>query len=205
MRPSRIVKATPAALDPDELLSLKAIGDRVGLSRQRMSQLKGRIPPEAMRKEGREILVRWGDFCQALPEFAVRWKPPVPRGARGAAAADDDEGMPPIMADGMPSYADAQRAWKHEQFLKTRLSRLEEQKQLMKVEEVHATWSKGVQIVKTRLLSVANTAKQRLPHLRPEDVVTIDELIRDALEEIAAGKVAVGPRPLSGDDAGASL
>ena len=44
-------------------------------------------------------------------------------------------------------------------------------------------------ITRTRMLGVPSTAKQRIPHLEVEEVELITTLIREALDELAAGDV----------------
>jgi phage terminase Nu1 subunit (DNA packaging protein) len=46
-----------------------------------------------------------------------------------------------------------------------------------------------VNITRTRLLGVPSTAKQRIPHLEIEEVELLTTLIREALDELAAGEV----------------
>ena len=50
-------------------------------------------------------------------------------------------------------------------------------------------WGGAVNITRTRLLGVASTARQRIPHLETEEVELITTLIREALEELAAGEL----------------
>jgi phage terminase Nu1 subunit (DNA packaging protein) len=47
-----------------------------------------------------------------------------------------------------------------------------------------------VNITRNRLLGVPSAAKQRIPHLELEEVELLTLLIREALEELAAGEVA---------------
>jgi phage terminase Nu1 subunit (DNA packaging protein) len=43
---------------------------------------------------------------------------------------------------------------------------------------------------RTRLLGVPSAAKQRIPHLEIEEVEVLTLLVREALEELAAGVVS---------------
>jgi phage terminase Nu1 subunit (DNA packaging protein) len=42
---------------------------------------------------------------------------------------------------------------------------------------------------KTKLLALASRARQRLPHLTVDDVSAVDELVREALEDLATGEL----------------
>jgi phage terminase Nu1 subunit (DNA packaging protein) len=50
------------------------------------------------------------------------------------------------------------------------------------------TMARVVAITRTRLLGVPSTVKQRIPHLEIEEVELLTLLIREALEELAAGR-----------------
>jgi phage terminase Nu1 subunit (DNA packaging protein) len=56
-------------------------------------------------------------------------------------------------------------------------------------EDVELAWGSAVNITRTRLLGVPSTAKQRIPHLEIEEVELLTTLIREALDELAAGEV----------------
>ena len=64
-----------------------------------------------------------------------------------------------------------------------------DEKKLLRLEDVELAWGSAVNIVRTRLLGVPSTAKQRIPHLEPEEVELLTTLIREALDELAAGDV----------------
>ncbi|CAJ0862195.1 hypothetical protein R77567_01626 [Ralstonia sp. LMG 32965] len=53
------------------------------------------------------------------------------------------------------------------------------------VEDVRAAWSKVANELKTRMLAIPSKAKSRIPHLSTDDVGVIDDLIREALGEVA--------------------
>ena len=64
-----------------------------------------------------------------------------------------------------------------------------DEKKLLRREDVEQAWGGAVNITRTRLLGVASTARQRIPHLETEEVELITTLIREALEELAAGEL----------------
>ena len=115
---------------------------------------------------------------------AVLLEPPP-----GSAAADFDE-------NGVPVY-NVQRAWaeyekrKHEEQKrqKTTLEVMELEQQLYRVETVEQAWGRAVNMTRTKILGVPSRAKQQIPHLTPDEIELIRDLLREALEELAAGEV----------------
>ena len=69
------------------------------------------------------------------------------------------------------------------------LDRKTKEGHLLRREDVEQAWGGAVNITRTRLLGVASTARQRIPHLETEEVELITTLIREALEELAAGEL----------------
>lgn len=64
---------------------------------------------------------------------------------------------------------------------------LEERRgKLVPVEEARATVIDRFTAVRTRLLGLPSRCRQQLPHLTDVDVRVIDDLVREALEELAA-------------------
>ena len=59
----------------------------------------------------------------------------------------------------------------------------------MRREDVEQAWAAAVNITRTKLLGIPSVAKQRIPHLELEEVELLTSLIREALEELAAGEV----------------
>lgn len=59
--------------------------------------------------------------------------------------------------------------------------------QVLDIDQVRADVIAKFSMVKTRLLGVPSRARQRDPSLTGRQVAMVDELIREALEELAAG------------------
>lgn len=53
------------------------------------------------------------------------------------------------------------------------------------VENVKAAWSKVIGEAKTRFLAVGSKAKGRIPHLSVDEIEVINDLVREALGEVA--------------------
>ena len=91
--------------------------------------------------------------------------------------------------DEVPDYSDERAGHEKEKRLLAKLARQEKEGQLLRREDVELAWGSAVNITRTRLLGVPSTAKQRIPHLEVEEVELLTTLIREALDELAAGEV----------------
>ena len=89
----------------------------------------------------------------------------------------------------MPDYNDERARHEKEKRLLAELARQEKERELLRREDVELAWGQAVNITRTRLLGVPSTAKQRIPHLEIEEVELLTALIREALDELAAGEV----------------
>lgn len=73
---------------------------------------------------------------------------------------------------------------------KARLAKLDYEERtgiLVNAEAVKIEWFKMVTESKTKLLALPSKAKSNLPHLTAADVAMLDELVREALEDLAHG------------------
>lgn len=59
-------------------------------------------------------------------------------------------------------------------------------RELIPAAEVADAYAEAVTVAKTRILGVPVRIKQQLPHLTTDDVRAIDDLLREALEDLAA-------------------
>ena len=143
-----------------------------------------------IQREGLEEL--WGQISRRqtnsaplpLRPAAVRQAPPEPKPATPAAP------QRPRAADGeVPDYNDERARHEREKRLLAELARQEKERELLRREDVELAWGQAVNITRTRLLGVPSTAKQRIPHLDLDEVELLTALIREALDELAAGEV----------------
>jgi len=147
-----------------------------------------------IQREGLEEL--WGQITRRqtnsapppLRPAAVRQSPPEPKPA--ARAATPAQPRRPSAADGeVPDYNEERARHEREKRMLAELARQEKEGELLRREDVELAWSQAVNITRTRLLGVPSTAKQRIPHLDLEEVELLTALIREALDELAAGEV----------------
>lgn len=57
--------------------------------------------------------------------------------------------------------------------------------ELLVADDVRREWQADYRRVRSLILAVPGRIRQRLPHLQPDDVVTIDRELRDALADLA--------------------
>jgi hypothetical protein len=88
--------------------------------------------------------------------------------------------------DELPSYTISQQRKAFEQANLLELERKQKEKQLVEQEDVDRAWASVIGRAKSRILATASAAKQRIPHLDPEEVEILKDMLREALFELAA-------------------
>jgi hypothetical protein len=110
----------------------------------------------------------------------------ITRPPRQLPQSSDD---PPAQPDhGLPEYTISRARLEYEKANLAELERRAKAKLLLPREDVEQAWATAVNISRSRLLGVPSVAKQRIPHLDLNEVEMLTTLIRDALEELAAGE-----------------
>ena len=97
--------------------------------------------------------------------------------------------LPVDRPEDLPDYTVSRARSEYEKANLLELDRKTKEGHLLRREDVEQAWGGAVNITRTRLLGVASTARQRIPHLETEEVELITTLIREALEELAAGEL----------------
>ena len=85
-----------------------------------------------------------------------------------------------------PEYNESKARTEH---LKAEMMEIERKKledELVSAEEVKEQWVNIVTVARTKLLGIAAKAKQRLPDLDTNAIACIDDIVREALEELSA-------------------
>jgi len=99
--------------------------------------------------------------------------------------------LPSDAPEDLPDYTISRARSEYEKANLLELQRKTQEGLLLRREDVELAWGGAVNITRTRLLGVPSTAKQRIPHLEIEEVELLTTLIREALDELAAGEVKV--------------
>jgi hypothetical protein len=89
----------------------------------------------------------------------------------------------------LPGYNESRARSEYEKANLLELERKQKEGQLLRREDVQQAWSAAVNITRTKLLGIPSVAKQRIPHLDLEEVEVLTGLLREALEELAAGEM----------------
>ena len=84
-----------------------------------------------------------------------------------------------------PEYGESKARTEHLKAELLELERQEKEKSLVPVEEVNNTWQKIITNTRNKLLGVPSKAQQRLTDLDNSAVSCIDDIIREALEELS--------------------
>jgi hypothetical protein len=171
---------------PLELLSLRAYALRRGVSAEAVSKAvaSGRLHKSVTRVDGRPKIV---DPELADREWAAntRSNGDRPEPAAPAQVPAHSGGIPDLNTSRALRAAAAARR-------ETALADLaeldvaERRGQVVDVDEARADVIAAYSVVKTRLLGVPSRVAQRLPDVAARVVPVVDELIREALEELAA-------------------
>ena len=88
--------------------------------------------------------------------------------------------------ESIPEYEESKARTEHLKAELLELERQEKEKSLVPVEEVNTMWQTIITNTRNKMLGVAAKAQQRLPDLDNSAVNCIDDIIREALEELAA-------------------
>jgi hypothetical protein len=199
--------ATPVNSTKGAALIEAATGPERGCSRQNLEKLcvKGALLGSPCIIRARPLLldadILLDEYLARVAPFQSEAKQPTakraqqpakPRPSRTPAPdlADDDlDAEPDIDDDKVPNFNDERALHEREKRLIARMERKKEANKLLPREEVGQAWDAAVNITRTVMLGVPSKAKQRIPHLTPDEVAVLMDLIREALSGLAAGDV----------------
>lgn len=119
----------------------------------------------------------------------TRTKSDSPQPPRPRASGGNQPKASPDSPVELPAYNESRARSEYEKANLLELERKTKEGLLLRREDVELAWGSAVNITRTRLLGVPSTAKQRIPHLEIEEVELLTTLIREALDELAAGEV----------------
>jgi hypothetical protein len=136
-----------------------------------------------------EYLARVAPHQAEARQPAAKRERPAPPDATPAPAQRPPAHLPSDAPEGLPDYTVSRARSEYEKANLLELDRKTKEGQLLRREDAELAWGGAVNITRTRMLGVPSTAKQRIPHLEVEEVELITTLIREALDELAAGDV----------------
>lgn len=97
--------------------------------------------------------------------------------------------IPEDAPEDLPEYTVSRARAEYEKANLLELERKTKEGSLLRREDVEAAWNQAVNITRNRLRGVPSAVKQRIPHLEPEEVEIMTQLIDEALNELAAGEL----------------
>jgi hypothetical protein len=136
-----------------------------------------------------EYLARVAPHQAEAHQPAAKRERPIPPDATPGPPRRQPAQLPIDAPEDFPDYTISRARSEYEKANLLELDRKTKEGLLLRREDVELAWGSAVNITRTRLLGVPSTAKQRIPHLEVEEVELLTTLIREALDELAAGEV----------------
>ena len=156
----------------------------------------GRLAPPAVTRKGRG----WEINAELADQQWADATDPKERGAgyhRGEEPPPDAKPLPPTKPPpqwqepgnpkGVPPRAVSESVLAAVKAKRETMALHREEKKLLPRDQVEKAMADNYTIIRTKLLALPTRARQRIPHLTLEEVAILDELQREALEDLASG------------------
>ncbi len=157
-------KKTPPQNPPPMIVTAATVAACLGISVRMVNSLAG------------DVLVRAGPNAYELERSVRGYVEELRRTARGRG----DAATSAQAATERAKLIKAQAEWQE-------LKNARQRGSVLDAEAVEREWAGILAGVRARMLAVASRLAQRLPHLTPHDVASIDGEVRDALSEAGDG------------------
>lgn len=189
------------------LISKSEAADALGVSRTAVYKAikQGRLPV-IRTADGRELIksetLREDWFANTMAKIGVGPKPPAgekafppPRPKRQSEEQElpvdepkrDRSLAAPEPGDIVPDYNESRARTEYLKAELLELERKEKEGLLVRTADVQAKWIEVLTISRTKVLGVPSKAKQRIPDLTQDQIAILEDIIREALEELADG------------------
>lgn len=185
------------------LITKSEAADALGVSRTAVYKAikQGRLPV-VRSADGRELIksetLREDWFANTMKKVGVGPKPPAgekefapPRPKR-----QEEEPEPPKRdrslagpepGEIVPDYNESRARTEYLKAELLELERKEKEGLLVRAADVEAKWVEVITISRTKVLGVPSKAKQRIPDLTQDQIAILEDIVREALEELAEG------------------
>jgi phage terminase Nu1 subunit (DNA packaging protein) len=87
----------------------------------------------------------------------------------------------------VPDYNESRARTEHLKAELLELERAEKEGELVRADEVAKKWREVVAIARTKVMGIPSKAKQRIPEIPGDAFVALEEIVREALEDLADG------------------
>lgn len=163
-------------------------------TRQNLEQLvrKGRLPKSTIsdkpiRVDGEQLVAEYLAAVDARQANATGQGPkPKSKTPRPPQQPKPQPLLPASLSpDAYPDYNESRARSEFEKANLLELERKTKEGLLLKREDVERAWGEIITIAKTKLLAVPTRVRQRIPHLTLDEIEIINELQREALQEIS--------------------
>jgi hypothetical protein len=144
------------------------------------------LQAKPLRVDG-DLLV--AEYLARVAPHQAEARQPAAKRERPAPPRRQPAQLPIDAPEDLPDYTISRARSEYEKANLLELQRKTQEGLLLRREDVELAWGGAVNITRTRLLGVPSTAKQRIPHLEIEEVELLTTLIREALDELAAGEL----------------
>lgn len=190
------------------LITKSEAADALGVSRTAVYKAikQGRLPV-IRTADGRELIksetLREDWFANTMAKIGVGPKPPAgekafppPRPKRQPEEQElsVDESEPERIrqrlaapTEEVPDYNESRARTEYLKAELLELERKEKEGLLVRAADVQAKWIEVLTISRTKVLGVPSKAKQRIPDLTQDQIAILEDIIREALEELADG------------------
>lgn len=189
------------------LITKSEAADALGVSRTAVYKAikQGRLPV-IRTADGRELIksetLREDWFANTMAKIGVGPKPPAgekafppprPKHQREEQEFPIDEPKrdrslaAPEPGDIVPDYNESRARTEYLKAELLELERKEKEGLLVRAADVQAKWIEVLTISRTKVLGVPSKAKQRIPDLTQDQIAILEDIIREALEELADG------------------
>lgn len=193
--------ATPVNSTKGAALIEAATGPERGCSRQNLEKLcvKGALLGSPCILRAKPLLldadILLNEYRARVAPFQSEARQPTAKRDQQPAKARLSRSFAQALADDfpkpeeIPSYNDSRARSEFEKANILEMDRKAKANTLLPREDVEQAWDAAVNITRTVMLGVPSKAKQRIPHLTPDEVAVLMDLIREALSGLAAGDV----------------
>lgn len=188
------------------LITKSEAADALGVSRTAVYKAikQGRLPV-VRTADGRELIksetLREDWFANTMAKIGVGPKPPAgekafppPRPKRAEPGSEVEEPEPERIrqrlaapTEEVPEYNESRARTEYLKAELLELERKEKEGLLVRAADVQAKWIEVLTISRTKVLGVPSKAKQRIPDLTQDQIAILEDIIREALEELADG------------------